>query len=136
MGQDDGVDDENEISNDEEDVDADDPAEFLRISIDDEWRRYRQFRRLALRTKADGRPTNPLDWWIKYDKLFPLIASLARKVLAVPASEAPSERVFSKLSLLVQSSRSRLSKDVVSDSVFLSMNSKVFQQWKIFDLTF
>ena len=38
---------------------------------------------------------NPLKWWAKNAHKYPLIAHVARNALAVPASSAPSERLFS-----------------------------------------
>ena len=39
---------------------------------------------------------NPLLWWSKErEMLYPLVAKLAKKYLAIPASTAPSERVLS-----------------------------------------
>ena len=45
-------------------------------------------------------PIDPLAWWKMYDGQFPPIAKLARKYLAIPASSAPSERVFSRAKLI------------------------------------
>ena len=41
-------------------------------------------------------PIDPLAWWKLHDSLFPRVSKLARKYLAIPASSAPSERVFSR----------------------------------------
>lgn len=38
---------------------------------------------------------DPLPWWKKQERRFPLVAALARKVLAIPATSAQSERLFS-----------------------------------------
>ena len=38
---------------------------------------------------------NPLDWWRINEKQFPLIAKMAKRYLAIPATSAPSERVWS-----------------------------------------
>ena len=39
-------------------------------------------------------PIDPLAWWKMHDGQFLIIAKLARKYLAIPASSAPSKRVF------------------------------------------
>ena len=44
---------------------------------------------------------NPLPWWCLHEPEFPTISVLARHVLAVPASEAPCERVFSALEFML-----------------------------------
>ena len=52
-------------------------------------------------------PIDPLAWWKMHDGQFPTIAKLARKYLAIPASSAPSERVFSRAKLIQQCQRQR-----------------------------
>jgi len=50
---------------------------------------------------------NPLDWWrIKADK-YPNVWKLARCVLPIPATSAPSERVFSAAANIVNKKRKR-----------------------------
>jgi hypothetical protein len=43
---------------------------------------------------------NPLEWWKGNEKQYPLLARVARKVLAIPATSASSERVFSAAGLV------------------------------------
>ncbi|KAL5515927.1 hypothetical protein EMCRGX_G001172 [Ephydatia muelleri] len=50
-------------------------------------------------------PIDPLAWRKMHDGQFPPIAKLARKYLAIPASSAPSERVFSRAKLIQQRQR-------------------------------
>ena len=39
--------------------------------------------------------TDPLEFWTKYQQQFPILAPVARRVLAVPATSASTERLFS-----------------------------------------
>lgn len=46
----------------------------------------------------NGPPLNGLEilqWWKKYENMFPTLAQVARKLLAIPATNTSSERVFS-----------------------------------------
>ena len=45
--------------------------------------------------KGDGSFNNPLEWWRIKQQQFPLMAQIALRVLPIPATSAPSERVFS-----------------------------------------
>ncbi|CAF1416375.1 unnamed protein product [Rotaria sordida] len=53
---------------------------------------------------------------------FPYLHRLALKVLCVPATAAPAERVFSKSGLLMRPHRNRLSKDMLSKLTFIKCN--------------
>jgi hypothetical protein len=62
---------------------------------------------------------NPLKWWRNNEELLPALASLARRVLAVPATSAAAERVFSTAGNTVTTKRVRLAADTVESLVFL-----------------
>ena len=40
---------------------------------------------------------DPMKWWKENQQTYPTLAAVARQVLAIPASSAPTERVFSKM---------------------------------------
>jgi zinc finger BED domain-containing protein 1 (E3 SUMO-protein ligase ZBED1) len=62
---------------------------------------------------------NPYMWWRERAANYPLLSVVARKWLAVPASSAASERMFSSAGLTVSKKRTRLKTDHVSTLVFL-----------------
>lgn len=62
---------------------------------------------------------NPLEWWRNHETKFSTLAALARKLLCIPATSAPSERIFSHAGQTVSSLRSSLSPSNVSELVFL-----------------
>lgn len=70
----------------------------------------------------DGSDTDPLDWWMKHEKRFPLVAKLARKYLCIPATSSPSERAFSKSGTIVTCHRASLKPTRVNQLVFLALN--------------
>ena len=69
-----------------------------------------------------GRPYSGLAWWQEHEKLWALVAIIARHRLCVPASSASSERSFSKTGHIMRSRRSRLSDAHVKELSFISWN--------------
>ena len=56
----------------------------------------------------DGEYSNPLEWWRSRKDVYPMLSELARCVLCIPATSAPTERIFSLASLIISKSRNRL----------------------------
>ena len=65
---------------------------------------------------------DPLKWWKQNEHRFPQIAIVAKRVLAVPATSVPSERIFSATGLLINKLRNRLSSEIVDAIVFMNKN--------------
>ncbi|XP_060728440.1 uncharacterized protein LOC132861708 [Tachysurus vachellii] len=63
-----------------------------------------------------------LEFWSTNREKFPQLYSLVVKVLSIPASSAPVERVFSKGGLIVRPHRARLTHKMVTALVFLKSN--------------
>ena len=63
--------------------------------------------------------TNPLSWWKTHERDLPILSRLARRTLCIPATSAPSERVFSMAGLTVSNLRASLSSDNASSLIFL-----------------
>ena len=55
----------------------------------------------------------PLIWWKLNHRSFPLLARVARRVLAIPATSASSERAFSEAGLLISKRRTCLRSELV-----------------------
>ena len=60
-----------------------------------------------------------LSWWKSNRYSYPLLAAVARLVLAVPATSAPSERMWSEAGLVVRAHRASMDEDTVAMLVFL-----------------
>ena len=60
---------------------------------------------------TNWRVNNVMDCWSINEGNFPNIGKMALKYLAVPASGAPSERVFSPLKLIIDRKRWRTDAD-------------------------
>jgi hypothetical protein len=87
-----------------------------------------------LRIKVGDNYTNPLEWWLQHEERYPTLAHLARRFLCIPATSAPSERVFSQAGLTIANARARMLPDLADDLVFLhgAMHA-VPDEYAIFD---
>ena len=56
---------------------------------------YRNEENLLMRDPISGIINNPLLWRKECEKMYPNVSKLARKILCIPTTSAPSERVFS-----------------------------------------
>ena len=67
--------------------------------------------------------TDPLNYWRSSAVNHPRLTALAQRLLAIPGSSVPSERMFSTAGQIVTDLRSSLSPDSVSRLLFLHKNS-------------
>jgi len=73
---------------------------------------------------ATDNPTDPVKWWKRYSVQLPLLSSLARKYLCIPATSVPSERAFSVSGNIITSKRSCLHPENAEMLTFLASNFK------------
>ena len=71
-----------------------------------------------------ARKTNILEWWKLNESRFPNIAKLAKAVLCIPATSAPSKRLFSAAGHIVNKRRTCLKPENVDVILFLNKNLK------------
>ena len=62
---------------------------------------------------------DPLEFWRLNAGRFPVLAVLARRYLAIPASSASSERLFSRLKLIATAARQNLSSHTLCQLLFV-----------------
>ena len=65
---------------------------------------------------------DPLNWWSVNATNYPIISVLAKKYLAIPASSASSERVFSTAKNITDKKRWRLLPEQLHKTIFLRHN--------------
>ena len=67
---------------------------------------------------------DPLKWWKDNRMKYPYVANISRKFLAIPATSAPSERVWSRAARILSFRRARLKDDLVGRMMFVRENLK------------
>lgn len=86
------------------------------------------------KANADGSVTevynNPLDMWREKAAEFPYLARIARRVLAIPATQAQSERMFSAAGLLNDGRHDSLDPENLELLVFLRCNWTAGEEWQ------
>jgi hypothetical protein len=93
--------------------------EKVREMIQAEIKLYKAAKGMKLRDALTKHFVNPLDWWKVNESNFPWLAKLALKYLSIPATSAPSERVFSTAGLTIAKDRARLEASQANEIVFL-----------------
>ena len=100
------------------DVAAENPGVKAATTMDAELTWYKQEPMPKLK-KADGTFNCPLTWWKYNERKYKLLSILAARVLCIPATSAPSERVFSVAGLTTAKDRARLASDTANELIFL-----------------
>lgn len=72
---------------------------------------------------SDEEEVDCLDFWTRYAKVFPRLYLVAMRVLAVPATSVPVERVFSHGALITHLHQTRLY--ALSSLIFLKCNQSL-----------
>lgn len=67
---------------------------------------------------------SPLHWWKVNEDKYPLLATFAKYILAIPATSVASERVFSTAGDIVTAQRATLQSNNVDMLIFLAKNLK------------
>jgi len=93
--------------------------ETVTAMIRSEIQLYQAAKGIKLRDTRSGLFNNPLDWWRVHESDFPHLAKMSMKYLSIPATSAPSERVFSTAGLTIAKDRARLEASRANELVFL-----------------
>lgn len=86
--------------------------------IDVELSRYKLLKSLPVQYE-DETFSDPLAWWQMQEKLLPILSKIAKRLLCVPATSAPSERVFSVAGLTISKCRTSVQPQHASELIFL-----------------
>lgn len=73
---------------------------------------------------ADVRSEEPFEFWIRRSEIMPKMHNVAIDVLSIPATSAPSERVFSRASYILDRKRHNLDDDKVELELMYKINQE------------
>lgn len=103
--------------------------EALTGKVKIEFETYLKLPRLPIKETDNETFTCPLQWWKKHEKLLPTLSQIAKRLLCIPATSAPSERVFSAAGLTIANDRASLMPDHAADMIFLRMSWDLAVAW-------
>ena len=108
-----------------EDLDDRNVAEQRRPldDVNDELRVYLQFV-----ASGQHRHCEPVVFWLQRKQDCPTIANIAVDILAIPATTAPIERVFSQARLCLGIYRERLSDKNLKEELLIRVNKKIVSE--------
>jgi len=78
-----------------------------------------------------GDYNDPLSWWRLNTRKYKLLSKLASRILCIPATFAPSERVFSVAGLTIAKDRARLASGTANDLIFLHEAIPAIEKYNI-----
>jgi hypothetical protein len=115
-------------SSSEDESECEDTEATLLATVSTEFRLYKADTGCPM-ASPDGTYNCPLEWWRIYHAQYPNIWNLAQRILSIPATSAPAERVFSAASNIVNKKRVNLKPESVDLLIFLRGN-KQFVDWE------
>ena len=69
-----------------------------------------------------SRMDSPFQWWKLHSTKYPILAQVAKKILAIQATSTPSERLWSKAGELCNAKRSQLGAKLIDKILFCNHN--------------
>ena len=79
-------------------------------------------------TDKDDNYINPLEWWKTHEGDYPILSRMAKAFLAIPATSAPSERIWSRVALILTTKRANLDPEVASGMMFVRENLEILRK--------
>lgn len=76
----------------------------------------------------NGEYNDPLKYWKKNEENSPDLAALAKEFLTIPATSAPSERIWSRAARVITAKRNRIKPEVTSRMIFSQENSDLIRE--------
>ena len=73
--------------------------------------------------------SNPLFWWRNHELDYPLLARVARRVLAIPATSAEPSRLYTSIGQDLLNDRSRMLSSYAENMLFLNTNFEVCNEY-------
>ena len=121
---------------DDDDDDDDDDSGADSIAIENKIRircraqleAYKLVKQMKMRD-SEGNFNDPLKYWAGIEHQSPELSQLAKEYLSIPATSAPSERVWSRAARVIRAKRARLDPEITARMMFAQENSDVIHEY-------
>ncbi len=101
----------------------------IKIRCEHQLASYDLIQQMKMKDK-DGKYNDPLKFWKEKASQFPELSQLASEFLSIPATSAPSERIWSRAARVITAKHARLSSKVTSRMIFVQENVKLMcEHW-------
>ena len=105
----------NNSDNNEDNEDDEDDDIFISKNLNKE----EEYTEYIKESTISNKDINPLDYWKQNSYRFPILSILARRYLAIPATSASIERIFSISNNIITKSRNRLLPNTIKQLILL-----------------
>jgi hypothetical protein len=82
----------------------------------------RKYKKCVPRVPTRNKFPDPIAWWKKHEKRFSRLGAIAHKYLSIQATSAPSERIFSLASRIIENRRTRLDPCLAGQLLYVGSN--------------
>lgn len=106
---------------------ADTYEEGIRIRCEHQLAAYELLQPMKMKDN-NGKYNNPLKHWEQNESQSPELCKLAQEFLTIPATSAPSERVWSRAARVIAAKRACLKPEVTSRMMFAQENSQLIRE--------
>ncbi len=120
---DDGDDDDDDIGADSTTIENN-----IRIRCQAQLEAYKLVKQMKMRDN-EGNFNDPLKYWAGIEHQSPELSQLAKEFLSIPATSAPSERVWSRAARVIRAKRARLDPDITARMMFAQENSDLIREY-------
>ena len=122
--------DDDDDDDDDDDIGADSTTieNNIRIRCQAQLEAYKLVKQMKMRDN-EGNFNDPLKYWAGIEHQSPELSQLAKEFLSIPATSAPSERVWSRAARVIRAKRARLDPDITARMMFAQENSDLIREY-------
>ena len=122
--------DDDDDDNDDDDIGADSTTieNNIQIRCQAQLEAYKLVKQMKMQDN-EGHFNDPLKYWAGIEHQSPELSQLAKEFLSIPATSAPSERVWSRAARVIRAKRACLDQEITARMMFAQENSDLIHEY-------